>query len=51
MVAALTANPAEFTSSIVANSALVALMNDGLMDVRSTTSLPSMAAIWPRSKT
>lgn len=29
-VAALTANPAEFTSSIVANSTLVALMNDGL---------------------
>ena len=26
----LTANPAEFTSSIVANSTLVALMNDGL---------------------
>ena len=29
-VAALTADPAEFTSSIVANSTLVALMNDGL---------------------
>lgn len=30
-VAALTANPAEFTSSIANNSALVALMNDGLV--------------------
>jgi ABC-type glycerol-3-phosphate transport system substrate-binding protein len=30
-VAALTANPAEFTASIVNNSALVALMNDGLV--------------------
>jgi ABC-type glycerol-3-phosphate transport system substrate-binding protein len=30
-VASLTANPAEFTSSIANNSALVALMNDGLV--------------------
>ena len=29
-VAALTANPAQFTTSIINNSALVALMNDGL---------------------
>ena len=31
MVAALTANPAEYTSVITSNSTLVTLMNDGLV--------------------
>ena len=30
-VAALTANPAQYTSAIVANSSIVPLMNDGLI--------------------
>ena len=44
MVAALTSNPSEYTSVVVANSTLVTLMNDGLVPVSYThLTLPTKA--------